>query len=146
MNKVILLGRLGQDPESKAFPSGDVYTKFSVGTNENYKDRDGNKKSKVNWTNVVCFKRTAEIASKWLRKGRQVLVEGKLQYRSYEAKDGTERTIAEVVASNLTMLGDKVEGKQQDNIGNQKLTADGYNPGFACLGDSGSPQPDEIPF
>lgn len=106
-NKVQLIGNLGNDPEIFTFDNGNKKATISIATNESYKNKAGEKVEDVQWHNVVFFGKTADIAEKYLMKGSEVAVEGKLTTRSYEAKDGEKRYITEVVANELLMLGKK---------------------------------------
>ena len=106
INKVIIVGNLGADPDSRAMPSGNAVTNISVATSESWNDRDtGEKQEKTEWHRVVFFNRLAEIAAQYLKKGSQVYVEGKLQTRKWEDKEGNERWTTEVVANQMQMLG-----------------------------------------
>ena len=108
VNKVILIGNLGKDPEVKYTPSGTAVAEFSLATNERYKDKDRQWQDRTEWHNVVCFARTAEIAGEYLRKGRNVYVEGKLQTKSWEDKEsGQKKYLTEIVASELVLLDGK---------------------------------------
>jgi len=109
VNKVILVGRLGQDPELKYTPSGAAVTNFSVATNEVWKDDQGNKKDRTEWHRVVLWRRLAEIAGEYLKKGSRIYLEGKLQTRTWEDKDGIKRYTTEVIANIMTMLDTKAE-------------------------------------
>ena len=107
VNKVILVGRLGKDPETRHLESGAAVANFSVATSETYKDRNtGEKKEVTEWHNVVLWRGLAEVAEKYLHKGDMVYVEGKLRTRSWE-KDGVTRYTTEVVGDNMTMLSPK---------------------------------------
>ena len=110
VNIAIILGRLGHDPSNKITDAGLSITNFSVATSKVYKDKSGEKKETTTWHNVVCFNKLADIAKQYLAKGRQVYIEGKLQTRSYEGKDGVKKYVTEIVANNIQFLGDK-----QDN-------------------------------
>lgn len=112
VNKVILVGNLGKDPEVRTIESGKKVANFSLATSETYKDRDGNKKEKTEWHSVVLWDKLAEIAEKYLSKGSTVYIEGKLQTRSWDDKDGNKRYTTEVVGQNLTMLGGKQSTEQ----------------------------------
>jgi single-strand DNA-binding protein len=103
--KVIVAGNLGQDPEVRYLTNGDAVANFSVAVTESWKDSGGQKQERTEWFRVVCFKRQAEIAGEYLRKGAQVLVEGKLQTRKYQANDGTDRYVTELRADTFKMLG-----------------------------------------
>lgn len=105
VNKVIILGRLGKDPEVRSLDNGNSVANFSVATSESYKDKTtGEKKEITEWHNVVLWKGLAELAGKYLSKGDQVYIEGKIRTRSWE-KDGVTRYTTEIVGDNLTMLG-----------------------------------------
>lgn len=116
INKVILIGNLGQDPESRTTPGGATVTTIRIATSEKWSDKSsGEKKERTEWHTVVFWNRLAEVAAEYLRKGSQVYVEGKLQTRKWQAKDGTDRYSTEVVAHELQMLGGKREGQQRQS-------------------------------
>lgn len=104
INKVILIGNLGQDPEVRHLDSGVAVARFSIATNENYKDRDGNWQTKTEWHNVVAWRNLAEMVERNYKKGNQVFVEGKLTHRKYTGNDGVERNTTEIVANVLRLL------------------------------------------
>lgn len=106
-NKVQLIGNLGNDPEIITLESGKKLAKFSLATNESYKDASGQKIDNVQWHNLVAWNKTADIVEKYVTKGKEVAIEGKLTSRSYETKDGEKRYITEVVVNELLMLGNK---------------------------------------
>ena len=106
LNKVILIGRLGADPELKYTPNGTAQAKINLATSERWKDNDGNNQEKTEWHRIITWRRQAEFAGEWLKKGQLVCVEGKLQTRSWE-QDGQKKYMTEVVADNITMLGSK---------------------------------------
>lgn len=114
VNKVILVGRLGKDPEVRHLEGGAAVASFSLATNENYRDKNGEKVEKTDWHNVVVWRKQAEIAEQYLRKGSLIYLEGKLKSRSYDDKDGVKKYITEVVADHFTMLGGK-----RDEMGNE---------------------------
>jgi single-strand DNA-binding protein len=106
VNKVILLGHLGKDPEVKYTPAGTAVAKFSIATNERYKDKEGNWQDRTEWHNIVAWQRLAEIAGEYLKKGRQVYIEGRLQTRSWDDKEsGQKKYMTEIVANDLVLLG-----------------------------------------
>jgi single-strand DNA-binding protein len=105
VNKVILVGNLGKDPELKHTSSGTAVATMTVATNERYKDRSGEWQDRTEWHNVVLWQRLAEIAAEYLSKGRSVYVEGRLQTRSWEDKQGQKRYTTEIVANDLVLLG-----------------------------------------
>ena len=106
-NKVQLIGNLGNDPEIITLDSGKKLAKFSIATNESYKNASGEKVTDTQWHNVVAWNKTAEIIERYLEKGNEVAVEGKLTSRSYETKEGEKKYITEVVANEVLMLGGK---------------------------------------
>jgi single-strand DNA-binding protein len=107
VNKVILVGNLGKDPELRYTPAGAAVATFSLATTERYKDRDGNRQEKTEWHNIVAWRQLAEICGKFLHKGKQVYIEGKIQTRSYDDRDGNKKYITEIVADQMQMLGGK---------------------------------------
>ncbi|OAM33548.1 single-stranded DNA-binding protein [Eikenella sp. NML96-A-049] len=110
LNKVILIGRLGKDPETRYMPNGEAVCNFSVATSENWKDQSGQKKERTEWHAITLYRKLAEIAAKYLQKGSLVYLEGRIQSRKYTGKDGIERTAYEIVCSEMKMLGGKAEG------------------------------------
>ena len=127
VNKVILVGRLGKDPEVRNFDNGSIVANFTVATSESYKDRTtGEKKETTEWHNIVLWRGLAEVAQKYLHKGDMVYIEGKLRTRSWE-KDGVTRYTTEVLADNMTMLSTK--GSSNSNSG-------GYSQSEAAAADS----------
>jgi single-strand DNA-binding protein len=106
INKVILVGNLGQDPETRYMPSGAAVTNFTVATNESWKDKQtGEQKDRTEWHRVAMFNRLAEIAAEYLRKGSQVYIEGKLRTRKWQGQDGQDRYTTEIIADEMQMLG-----------------------------------------
>ncbi|MDP6616772.1 MAG: single-stranded DNA-binding protein [Gammaproteobacteria bacterium] len=106
VNKVILIGNLGKDPDTKYMPSGDCVCNFSLATTESWNDKtSGDKVEKTEWHNIVMFRRLAEIAGEYLRKGSQVYIEGKLQTRKWQDRDGNDRYTTEIRADQMQMLG-----------------------------------------
>ena len=105
LNKVMLIGNLGKDPELKATPSGETIARFSLATTENWKDAQGQKQSKTEWHNIVVWGKQAELAEKYLRKGKQVLVEGRIRNREYVDQTGVRKYITEIRCDNFIMLG-----------------------------------------
>ena len=106
-NKVQLIGNVGNDPEIVNLESGKKLAKFSIATNENYKNAKGEKVTDTQWHNVVAWGKTAEIIENYVPKGKEVAVEGKLTSRSYEDKDGVKKYITEIVCNELLLLGGK---------------------------------------
>ena len=111
VNKVILIGNLGKDPEVKYTPSGTAIAKFSLATNERYKDKAGEWQDRTEWHNIVAWQRLAEIAGEYLKKGRSVYIEGRIQTRSWDDKtSGQKKYMTEIVANDLVLLGGRGEG------------------------------------
>ena len=111
INKVILVGNLGQDPETRAMPSGSTVTNITLATNESWKDKQtGEQKERTEWHKIAMFNRLAEIAAEYLRKGSQVYIEGKLRTRKWQDRDGNDRYTTEVIADEMQMLGGRGGG------------------------------------
>jgi single-strand DNA-binding protein len=112
VNKVILLGHLGRDPEMRYQPSGAAIANFSMVTSENFKDREGNKQKRTEWHRIVLFGRAAEVAGEYLRKGSMAYVEGRLQTRKWTDKEGQERYTTEIVGDRLQLVGEKSDSQE----------------------------------
>jgi len=110
VNKVILVGNLGRDPEMRYMPSGDAIASFSVATTDNWKDKNGQKQERTEWHRISMFGKLAEIAGEYLKKGSSVYIEGRLQTRKWQDKEGNERQTTEVVADRMQMLGGRSGG------------------------------------
>lgn len=110
VNKVILIGNVGKDPEVRYLQNGTAVAQFSLATSETYKDKDGNKQTNTEWHNIVLWRGLAEIAEKYVKKGNKLYIEGKITYRSYETQDGNKRYITEVVGNSMQMLDSKPSG------------------------------------
>ena len=113
LNKVILIGRLGREPECRYMPNGDAVCNFSIATSESWKDQSGQKKERTEGHAITLYRKLAEIAAKYLQKGSLVYLEGRIQSRKYTGKDGIERTAYEIVCSEMKMLGGKAEGSSE---------------------------------
>ena len=109
LNKAILIGRLGRDPETRYMPNGDAVCNFSIATSESWKDQSGQKKERTEWHAITLYRKLAEIAAQYLKKGSLVYIEGRIQSRKYTGKDGIERTAYEIVCSEMKMLDSKNE-------------------------------------
>ncbi|HET8877577.1 MAG TPA: single-stranded DNA-binding protein [Casimicrobiaceae bacterium] len=110
VNKVILLGNLGRDPETRYTTGGDAVTNLNIATSEQWKDKSGEKQERTEWHRVVLFGRQAEIAGEYLKKGRSVYIEGRLQTRKYTDKDGVEKYSTEIVGDRMQLIGGSREG------------------------------------
>jgi single-strand DNA-binding protein len=109
VNKVILVGRLGSDPEVRYTPGGAAVANFSLATNESWKDKNGQKQERTEWHRIVTWGRLAELSGQYLKKGRQVFIEGGLQTRQWDDKDGNKRYTTEIKATNMQFLGGGAE-------------------------------------
>lgn len=151
MNKVILIGNLGKDPEVKNFNDGGKIVAFSVATTNNWKDKDGNKQSRTDWHNVaIKTKGLAGVAEQYLKKGDKVMIEGELQYRSYDDKDGNKKYITEVVAQSMEMLSGK-SSNSSNNASNNTTnnTTSNANASTGATGAGSVTEPsfdDDLPF
>lgn len=105
VNKVILIGNLGADPELRYTPSGAAVANFNIATTEKWRDKDGNMQDRTEWHRIILWSRQAEIAKEYLRKGSSVYIEGRLQYRNYEDKDGVKRYVTEIIGQRMQLLG-----------------------------------------
>ena len=110
VNKVILLGNLGRDPETRYTTGGDAVTNLNIATSEQWKDKNGEKQERTEWHRVVLFGRQAEIAGEYLKKGRSVYIEGRLQTRKYTDKDGVEKYSTEIVGDRMQLIGGARDG------------------------------------
>ena len=149
INKVILIGNLGADPETRYMPSGSAVTNLSIATSESWKDKQsGEQKERTEWHKVAMFNRLAEIAAEYLRKGSQVYIEGKLRTRKWQGQDGNDRYTTEIIADEMQMLGGRGGGGGSFGGG----SSGGQGGGAKGSGGSAPPQPgpddfdDDIPF
>ena len=136
VNKVILVGRLGQDPEVRYTQGGTAVANLRIATDETWKDQSGERQQRTEWHTVVLWRRLAEISGQYLSKGRQVYIEGRLQTRSWQDREGNKRYSTEVQADNMVMLGGRSEEGQ---------AAPAAQPAAAASSDSGTSD-DDIPF
>jgi single-strand DNA-binding protein len=152
LNKVMLIGNLGKDPEVRYTPSGVATATFSVATNESWKDNEGNLQERTEWHNIVVWRKLAEIAGEYLKKGKKIYLEGRIQTRSWDDKTtGQKRYMTEIVADNIIMLDSRGEG---GGGGYERSQSSGFRSGGAPpsqdTGDHGSPSssgPEEdLPF
>jgi single-strand DNA-binding protein len=161
INKVILVGNLGKDPEVRYTGNQVPVATFSLATTETYKDNNGERRDQTEWHNIVAWRQLAEVAEKFLRKGKQIYVEGKLRTRSYDDKDGNKRYTTEVVADVIQMLGRREgdEGGDYGDSNESRQQTRSYNSGNSAgnAGSSSRPEPaqtgpnvqvddDDLPF
>lgn len=138
VNKVLIIGHLGRDPEMKYMPSGQAVANFSVATDESYKDKDGQKVEKTEWHRITVWGKQAEFCGNFLAKGRLVYVEGKLETRKWTDKDGVEKYTTEIKAERVQGLDRKPEGQQQSAPQQERPVRQEYGSGPAGM--------DEAPF
>ena len=145
VNKVILVGHLGQDPTMRYTQSGTAVANFSLATSERFNNKQGEREDRTEWHRVVVWSKLAEICNQYLKKGKQVYIEGRLQTRSWEDQQGQKRYTTEVVANNMVMLG---RAGETSDVPSQDFPSD-----FGSGGGGGSPQPagtssddDDLPF
>jgi single-strand DNA-binding protein len=124
VNKVILVGNLGKDPEVKYLDNGVAVANFSLATTEKYKNKEGEKVSQTEWHNIVLWRGLAEVAEKYLKKGASVYIEGKIKTRKWEDKDGNTRYNTEILADNMTMLGGKKDSQENPINPPQETSSD----------------------
>lgn len=164
VNKVILVGNLGKDPEVRHLEGGVAVARFSLATSESFKDKSGQKQERTEWHNIVLWRGLAEVAEKYLRKGQSVYIEGKIRSNNYQDKEGVQRYSTEIVADNMTMLGSRSDnnGGGSDNTsgnsGNYQqqpaaASASGsFGGGSASASSQGNAsafqndEPDDLPF
>jgi single-strand DNA-binding protein len=150
INKAIILGRLGKDPEVRYTPDGTAIANFTVATSEEWKDKNtGEKREKTEWHRIVAFRRLGEICGEYLAKGRQVYIEGRIQTRDWEDRDGNKRYTTEIVASQMQMLGGRDDNRSSAPQRQQSSSAGGYrnnNPSNSSPPPMAGPPDDDIPF
>lgn len=134
LNKVLLIGNLGADPEVRSTPGGKQVANFRLACSESWKDQSGQKQERVEWINVVAWRQLAGIVDKYLKKGMQVYVEGKLQTRTWEDKaGGGKRYATEILADEIKMLGGKPEGERSPRAAGGDREGGGYDPSFTPI-------------
>lgn len=148
INKVILVGNLGKDPEVRYLEGGTAVANFPIATSETFKDRtSGERKTNTEWHNIVVWRGLAEIAEKYLKKGSQIYLEGKLRTRQWQDKDGNNRYITEVIADNLQMLGRKEDSTTQTNTPtDMQDSVKTENPAPSPEVDKKNDRVDDLPF
>ena len=120
VNKVILMGNLGRDPEVRFMPNGEAVCNFSIATTDSWKDKAGEKQERTEWHNIVMYRRLAEIAGEYLKKGRPVYIEGRLQTRKWQTKEGQDRYTTEIIADSMQMLGGRDDNSSSQSSAPQK--------------------------
>jgi len=141
INKAILVGNLGKDPEIRTIENGRKVATFSLATTESYKDKNGERVDQTEWHNIVFWGPIADVIERYLKKGSQIYVEGKIRTRSYEDKDGNKKYITEILGDKMTMLGaPKGSSDSAPSMSNGKTTAQPVGQSFAAE------QDDDLPF
>ncbi len=148
VNKVILIGNLGKDPETRYMPNGDAVTNITLATTETWKDKNGEKQEKTEWHRVTFYRKLAEIAGEYLKKGRPVYVEGRLETRKWTDKAGAERYTTEIIASDMKMLGSKPGSGSFEVVegDNAPVASTAGKPAAAKKGSGFDDMDDDIPF
>ncbi|MBJ6119857.1 single-stranded DNA-binding protein [Pontibacter sp. BT310] len=153
VNKVILIGNLGKDPEVRHLEGGVAVARFPLATSETFKDKSGQKQEKTEWHNIVLWRGLAEVAEKYLRKGQSVFIEGKIRTSQYQDKEGNQRYSTEIVADNMTMLtrgegGSSEGGNNFQGSASTSSAGSNYNAGAttAPAGVAQNDEPDDLPF
>jgi single-strand DNA-binding protein len=158
INKVILIGNLGKDPEVRHLEGGVAVARFPLATSETFKDKNGERQERTEWHNIVVWRGLAEVAEKYVKKGQSVYIEGRIRTSNYQDKDGIQRYSTEIVADNMTMLGGKPEGGSQQggSYSNESANAGVSSGNAANAGHpkAGNPkatasyeeEPDDLPF
>ena len=131
VNKVILVGRLGKDPETRYMTSGEAVTNATLATSENWKDKSGEKQEKTEWHNLVFYRRLAEVAGEYLKKGSLIYVEGKLQTRKWQTKEGQDRYTTEIIVDQMQMLGSKSDSSSSFEVVDKPAAASSGAPAEA---------------
>ena len=137
VNKALLIGRLGADPEVRYTPDGTMVTNFRLATDLQWKDKSGEKLQRTEWHRIVAYGKLAEICSNYLSKGKLIFIEGRIQTRSWEDKDGVKRSTTEIVAANMQMLDSKGQMRSQDTAADDQA--------LAPAGPESAPD-DDVPF
>ena len=146
VNKVILIGNLGRDPEVRYMPSGDAMVNINLATTDNWRDKNGEKQEKTEWHRVVMFGKVAEIAGEYLKKGSQAYFEGRLQTRKWTDKEGQERYTTEIVADRMQMLGSRSGGSARAMPEDGDAAGGSRSSGAAQRGGGIDDLEDDIPF
>jgi len=162
VNKVILVGNVGKDPEVRYIDTNVPVARFPFATSETYRSRDGERITTTEWHNVVLWRGLAEVAEKYVKKGSQLFIEGKIRTRSYDDRDGNKRYITEIIADNMQMLGRRSDNQSTDSYDNESSYSQGEDTSGSGdndaasrndnpFGDSGtspanSDEPDDLPF
>src|SRR5687768_9910201 len=148
VNKVILIGNLGKDPETRYMPNGDAVTNITLATTETWKDKNGERQEKTEWHRVTFYRKLAEIVGEYLKKGRPIYVEGRLETRKWTDKAGVERYTTDVIATDMKMLGSKPDGESRQSDYQESKPAPAAKPSSGSSSTRGEfdDMEDDIPF
>ncbi len=145
VNKAILIGNVGKDPEIRHLEGGTSVARFTLATSETYKNKTGEMVTNTEWHNIVAWRQLADVAEKFIKKGKQIYVEGKITNRQYDDKDGNKRYITEVVADNIRLLGRKDENEGSRENGTQRYASEA--PAHSVADEAIQPaESDDLPF
>ena len=146
VNKVILIGNLGKDPETRYMSNGDAVTNITLATTDTWKDKNGEKQEKTEWHRVTFYRKLAEIAGEYLKKGRSVYVEGRLETRKWTDKNGVERYTTDIIASDMKMLGNRSGSGSFESPDHEEDNSVSSRPSSAKSGVGLDDMDDDIPF
>lgn len=151
VNKVILIGNLGKDPETRYMSNGDAVTNITLATTDNWKDKNGEKQEKTEWHRITFYRKLAEIAGEYLKKGKSVYIEGRLETRKWTDKQGVERYTTDIIANDMKMLGgggksDRGDSSQDDGFEQGKSSTPGRSHSNMPTGTGFDDMDDDIPF
>lgn len=142
VNKVILVGNLGRDPEVRYMPNGEAVANFSIATTESWKDKSGAKQDKTEWHNIVAYRKLAEIIGEYVKKGSAIYIEGRIQTRKWQTKEGQDRYTTEIIADQMQMLGGKPANATGESVSQQRQAQQSNEQKPSGFDDF----PDDIPF
>ncbi len=148
LNRALLIGNLGKDPELRYTPDGLAILKFSIATTEYFNDKSGSKNERTTWHNIVVFGKLGQSIANYLSKGKQVFVEGRINNRSYDDKDGVKKYVTEIVATNIVMLGARGASSGGADASEYSNSAEGsnYDANKGGNADTGHQEEDDVPF
>ncbi len=145
LNKVMLIGNLGRDPEVRFTPDGSPVASFSIATGETWTDKSGNRQERTEWHNIVAWNKLADLAKRYLSKGRQVYIEGRIRTREWDDRDGNKRRTTEIIATQMVLLGSRPQGAEGVAQAPQPIQRDAPAGMEQGVGDTGITD-DDIPF
>jgi single-strand DNA-binding protein len=146
VNKVILMGNLGKDPELRYTPTGQATASFSLATTEKWTDKNGQRQERTEWHNIVAWAKTAELANQYLKKGSPAYIEGKISYRSWDDKDGNKKYKTEIIASQIHFLSSGAGGAQKESYGGQETVSGSNQIAESLPQDQGTVVEEDLPF